>query len=482
MKAEVQDIMDNWKEHNFSRLYHPSFQGQPGWIGEEKCEEMVQAFGKEVLKWIDHYFGAWLLPPLSLGELLLPDRPGWAYQTAKKLVRDHGSASPASVPDEVWAAIKSLAQREHGSDMDRYTVKCDGGRRVSLTTYLGAVYWVICLTNVDSEAAFSIVGHMLKRAPASGLASLSAHLSNTKNPDTVTAKVYEDKLNDPEFKAIKQNSYRKVKAKTAKQADAAGHMEARALTEKTHGKKLELTLAEQAKLQAAIAQGNAADKKRESMRQTGVTVEAIEDIDADNTLRDYGHEDDEVFDGTEGDVEHLEGEAACAEGDVVAESIAAHLNEQSNVGEVHYTCIQCKKEPATTEATTGWYCQACFDDCLLEDMDIGCTTEEAMEKIEGDITKKANMENATPGNSLINFTLHPKYHLNSLLHITSKGCSLHSTHGAGMANMQWCSWCVSEAAHTNTYDLNMNMTLMDAPQQRRRDLVSHVCMLSLHSA
>ena len=56
------------------------------------------------------------------------------------------------------------------------------------------------------------------------------------------------------------------------------------------------------------------------------------------------------------------------------------------------------------------------------------------------------------------------------------------THGAGMANMQWCSWCVSEAAHTNTYDLNMNMTLMDAPQQRRRDLVSHVCMLSLHSA
>jgi len=49
MKAEVQDIMDNWKEHNFSRLYHPSFQGQPGWIGEEKCEEMVQAFGKEVL-------------------------------------------------------------------------------------------------------------------------------------------------------------------------------------------------------------------------------------------------------------------------------------------------------------------------------------------------------------------------------------------------------------------------------------------------
>ena len=71
------------------------------------------------------------------------------------------------------------------------------------------------------------------------------------------------------------------------------------------------------------------------MRQTGVTVEAIEDIDADNTLRDYGHEDDEVFDGTEGGVEHLEGEAACAEGDVVAESIAAHLNEQSNVGEVH---------------------------------------------------------------------------------------------------------------------------------------------------
>ena len=109
MKAEVYGIMGNWKEHKFSRLYHPSFQGQPGWIGEEKCEEMVQAFGKEVLKWIDHYFGAWLLPPLSLGELLLPDRPGWAYQTAKKLVRDHGSASPASVPDEVWAAIKSLA-------------------------------------------------------------------------------------------------------------------------------------------------------------------------------------------------------------------------------------------------------------------------------------------------------------------------------------------------------------------------------------
>ena len=47
------------------------------------------------------------------------------------------------------------------------------------------------------------------------------------------------------------------------------------------------------------------------MRQTGVIVEAIEHIDTDRTLQDYGHDADEVFDSTQGDVEPLEGEWTC---------------------------------------------------------------------------------------------------------------------------------------------------------------------------
>ena len=401
MKAEVKDIMENWENYNFSRLYHPKFKEQAGWIGEERLKEMIQAFGEEVLTWIEHYFGAWLLPPLSLGELLVPG--AWqAYRTAAQLVRKHGEEAPTGVPNEVWNAIRSLARRDKGIDLHAYYVQCGDGRRVDLRTYLGAVFWVICVTNVDSEAAFSIVGHMLKRAPASGLAALSAHLANTKNPPTVTASTFEDLLQDPKFKETKKKSQRKVKARTAEEADTAGHKAARELTEKTQGGKLQLTAVEKAKLGAAITKGNDENKKRDA-KAAGLidATVVVEEIDADNMLQDYGHEEDEVIDGGEGAegaegvrvtecAEGAEGEEAAVllEGDESAARMAEHLQEETSAGVIKYTCIACKKHRGTVEDADAWYCQACYDDLLLEPTDIGCTADEAIEHIETHIMEK----------------------------------------------------------------------------------------------
>ena len=119
--------------------------------GKNKCKSMVDTFATRAKELVDEKFGAWLVTPLCLAEML---EVGEAQRVASKLyikqqLEHHGEA-PRGIGKEVWAAI-SLFVDEHGEDMEKYDVELHDGTKLDLLTWLEAQFLIICIHNADPE-------------------------------------------------------------------------------------------------------------------------------------------------------------------------------------------------------------------------------------------------------------------------------------------------------------------------------------------
>ena len=220
-KKNIACIQNDYEEH-----FHDLISNDEYGMGKEQTKQWVDKFANELLVWIDKKMGPWNQLPLCLGELLLTKSPS---AMAKRIVREAPNDDEACeyVPPAVWEAIKSLAEGKRGNKLENYSIPTEDGGTTTLRLYLSLVYWCICIHNVDSESAFSIIGHKLKIAANTRLEGLANHLMTKKNPQVVSAAVFEARYKDTRTDTI--SSY----ATYSNAADPAGVMAAQAIPTST---------------------------------------------------------------------------------------------------------------------------------------------------------------------------------------------------------------------------------------------------------
>ena len=196
-KSDIKRLQSEYEDH-----FHDLISNEEYGLGQEMTKQWVDNFADQLLQWIEVKMGAWNKLPLCLGELLIARHK---KVTAERIVRQAPKDDEEVhklVPPAVWKAITSLAKLERGNKLENYMIPTTEGGSVTLQLYLSLVYWCICIHNVDSESAFSIIGHKLKIAPNTRLEGLSVHLMNTKNARVVTAAVFEARYKDAKTDAI----------------------------------------------------------------------------------------------------------------------------------------------------------------------------------------------------------------------------------------------------------------------------------------
>jgi hypothetical protein len=187
-KRRVVEICENYEE-----MFKKTIQIMGGGDeNREKCKAMVSKFGNRVSEMLDDKFGSWLHAPLCLAEMLVP---GEAHNVASdlcaKYTNEDGDVSqPSGINTSLWEAVLCFSKKEHGDEMEDYTIILHDDRTVDLHTYVEAMFLSVCIHNADPERSFSILNHYLKRAPNARLHALSAYLRMKLNPSTVTVEQY----------------------------------------------------------------------------------------------------------------------------------------------------------------------------------------------------------------------------------------------------------------------------------------------------
>ena len=216
-KKTLSHIKEDYADH-----FHDLISSHEYGLGKEQTKKWVDNFTNELIKHIDIKMGPWNQLPLCLGELLTTKFQSAVAQRIVREAPDDDDEACKYVPPAVWKAIKSLARAQRGNKLEDYTVPTQDGGTVTLRLYLSLIFWCICVHNVDSESAFSIIGHKLGIAANTRIEGLANHLMAKKNPQVVSAAVFEARYKDTQADTI--SSY--ATYNTA--ADPAGVMAAQA--------------------------------------------------------------------------------------------------------------------------------------------------------------------------------------------------------------------------------------------------------------
>jgi hypothetical protein len=111
--SQVNDIKMNWESEFEDYIAIET-------ITKEQAKEQVDAFADQCTWWIIHKFGAWLKPPLCLGELLHPPADEDVAQVAARICKNQPE-TPTGVDDAVWEVSDALPP----ISTNEYVCRCD---------------------------------------------------------------------------------------------------------------------------------------------------------------------------------------------------------------------------------------------------------------------------------------------------------------------------------------------------------------------